>query len=641
MPKGASYVPSDLLKEAEAFDAGLPHQNVSAAAAGANFSPGWNPGDADLSGLSYAMYSFSVPDYGGNAVLQYQWIDAPPDVSSVYFAFANWDTDSWNWYAGNGAAKISLPGLQHYMAFGGGLLVCVVATGVNASELDWLHLGSFPPEPSLSVLPLYGLTPLTVSFDASGSTDPDGTIAEYKWDPEGDGSFDVSTGTDPTYSYEYDATGDYAPAVRVIDNNGVYQDESAAVSAVDRADFSYGAPAYDDYPSTAVVCNDGHLFVVGTRYPFHANGQALITKLSPGGSADFTKSWVGDGGDALTDAVLADDSYVYVCGSTASYGGGHNDGLLQKWTQDGQLVWSRTIGSADGGEHFSSMLIHGDSIYVCGFLFLYTTSATYALIARLDREGNVNWAHTIIGPGDCQFNDLAFYSSHLAGASRVEVCGKYVQANGIPDALYAAYDVDGNRVACMTWGTADESEYAEGIATVGFITPQTFVTGYIAKPAEISRGFLGIPGGTTVELSDPTQNDLAPATMLGLNLLIQRYAGGSSSLVLTTFDDSLNLLSQHEVSASPDGSSAPAALISYGGSAFALLGVTDGLLPNASDISIDVASSPTAWVSITPSQGTLTQLVVQDTPTDVTALSGYDFDREASDEDTLVYLSQF
>jgi hypothetical protein len=56
-----------------------------------------------------------------------------------------------------------------------------------------------------------------ISFDASGSSDPDGSIAKYLWDLDGNGSFEKTT-TTPKVSRTYTAPGDIAVKVRVVDN---------------------------------------------------------------------------------------------------------------------------------------------------------------------------------------------------------------------------------------------------------------------------------------------------------------------------------------------------------------------------------------------------------------------------------------
>lgn len=56
----------------------------------------------------------------------------------------------------------------------------------------------------------------TISFDASASSDPDGTVASYVWD-FGDGSSALNTSS-PSTTYTYANPGTYTPTLRVIDN---------------------------------------------------------------------------------------------------------------------------------------------------------------------------------------------------------------------------------------------------------------------------------------------------------------------------------------------------------------------------------------------------------------------------------------
>lgn len=62
-----------------------------------------------------------------------------------------------------------------------------------------------------------------ISFDASGSSDPDGSIVKYLWDLDGNGTFEKTTTTSRT-SRTYSAPGDYAVKVRVVDNGGTAAD---------------------------------------------------------------------------------------------------------------------------------------------------------------------------------------------------------------------------------------------------------------------------------------------------------------------------------------------------------------------------------------------------------------------------------
>ncbi|MCU1524552.1 MAG: hypothetical protein JWO18_1446 [Microbacteriaceae bacterium] len=96
----------------------------------------------------------------------------------------------------------------------------VYQTALSASTIaQQFALGA--PVPA-NVLPTAAFTSTiadkTVTFDGSGSSDSDGTIASYTWD-FGDGS-PVVTGPSATVSHTYSAAGIYSATLTVIDNAG-------------------------------------------------------------------------------------------------------------------------------------------------------------------------------------------------------------------------------------------------------------------------------------------------------------------------------------------------------------------------------------------------------------------------------------
>lgn len=94
----------------------------------------------------------------------------------------------------------------------------------NASEV--LRLGSddvenILPTAAISADILSGPAPLAVSFDASASSDPDGSIASYDWDwTGGDDGWSWENSTGPLAQHSFDADGSYTVALRVTDDKG-------------------------------------------------------------------------------------------------------------------------------------------------------------------------------------------------------------------------------------------------------------------------------------------------------------------------------------------------------------------------------------------------------------------------------------
>jgi hypothetical protein len=73
-----------------------------------------------------------------------------------------------------------------------------------------------PPNACFTVNPSWGNAPLTVTVNASCSSDPDGTITSYSWDM-GDGA----TRSGQSFSYTYWGTGFYDITLTVTDNHGL------------------------------------------------------------------------------------------------------------------------------------------------------------------------------------------------------------------------------------------------------------------------------------------------------------------------------------------------------------------------------------------------------------------------------------
>jgi glucose/arabinose dehydrogenase/PKD repeat protein len=85
-----------------------------------------------------------------------------------------------------------------------------------------------PPTAVVTANPTNGTAPLTVSFDGTGSSDPEGKPLSYSWDLNGDGTFGDATG--PTASYTYATAGVYHPSLRVTDDVGATDTASVTIT---------------------------------------------------------------------------------------------------------------------------------------------------------------------------------------------------------------------------------------------------------------------------------------------------------------------------------------------------------------------------------------------------------------------------
>ncbi|HEX6204856.1 MAG TPA: PQQ-binding-like beta-propeller repeat protein [Solirubrobacterales bacterium] len=110
-------------------------------------------------------------------------------------------------------------------------VVAVDALGNSSTTKARRLIVASPPNAILSAESEFALTGVPFGFDASASIPPlGGEIIGYRWDLDGDGSFELDTGTTPTASHVYSNVGDLTVSVEVSSNFGTQATASQRVS---------------------------------------------------------------------------------------------------------------------------------------------------------------------------------------------------------------------------------------------------------------------------------------------------------------------------------------------------------------------------------------------------------------------------
>ncbi|WP_323675494.1 PKD domain-containing protein [Halorubellus sp. PRR65] len=166
--------------------------------------------NATTDGLSGALIEFSVSNQGVLAVK-----NATNRSNDAATAPVN--------------LTVNQPGWAYVYATGGGTgdRIRIVVEQLNDD-----------PEPAFSFDPSNPTTKDAVSFDASGSTDADGTIQSYQWD-----FGDASTETGETVSHSFDSAGTYTVTLTVTDDDGATNTTTRTVT-VERPP---GVGIHDDF----------------------------------------------------------------------------------------------------------------------------------------------------------------------------------------------------------------------------------------------------------------------------------------------------------------------------------------------------------------------------------------------------------
>ncbi len=210
----------------------------------------------------------------------------------------------------------------------GGLLVGSSIFSTNTSALDEGQIQRFfgysPPTASFSA-PAAVVEGQPVTFNASSSIDPVGTIADYTWDFGNSRELPYDGGTSPTVQHTFSATGDVQVSLKITDTVGQTSTQAQTI---------YVLP-----PSTSTSA--AHASLSPSSLSFHVNineFDALYIDSAPQfvhvvntGTASLTISGVqiiNSGGAFAIGAVCAavlgnDDRYTSACGNY-----GHSDTCL-------------------------------------------------------------------------------------------------------------------------------------------------------------------------------------------------------------------------------------------------------------------------------------------------------------------------
>jgi len=154
-----------------------------------------------------------------------------------------------------------------------------------------------PPTASFTFSPKNPLVNEEITFDASASTDPDGSIVSYEWD-FGDGN--ITKTTEEKINHSYSEAGNYNVTLTVKDDKGATNSTAKVITVYSRAIFDTSSPR-NPYPSIMGTHK-------GTIKPYHT---VIATKLytyacaGTGGHTEYARIW-----NATWEAIATWEGYA-------------------------------------------------------------------------------------------------------------------------------------------------------------------------------------------------------------------------------------------------------------------------------------------------------------------------------------------
>jgi hypothetical protein len=374
----------------------------------------------------------------------------------------------------------------------------------------------------------------TITLDGSGSSDPDGTIANYAW-TFGDGG-SANAGTSPTTTHAYAAQGVYTAILTVTDNQGAKATASVQITVNPPAQVggAYrwgarfgGASTASLVPYSTAIDSSGNVIVAGVFWGTVNLGGGSMT--SAGGSDIFVAKYSSTGAhiwskrfgsnmDDAAQAVAVDASgNVYLGGSfkgtvnfggsalTASYSGFGSqmrDAFLVKFNSSGVHQWSKSIGSTSDDAIFGLATDSTGSVIATGTFaglvnfggtsLTSNTSSPDIFLAKYAGDGSLTWTKRFGNNGA----DVG-YGVAVDGSDNIVITGAFYgdidfgggtlssNGTGSSDVFVAKFTSAGAHVWSKRFGgDSQDIGYAVAVDSTG----NAFVTGYVQGTVDFGGG---------------------------------------------------------------------------------------------------------------------------------------------------------
>ena len=218
--------------------------------------------------------SFVTDVHTGNSPLPVEF-DASSSTGNI---------STYHWMFGDGHSATGKIVNHTYTAAGSYTAKLTVTDNIGATDQETVTItvttppvNNDPPVARISVSKSVGTSPLLVAFNASESSDEDGTIISYHWD-FGDGQ----TSSGAKVSHTYTTPGTYNPTLTVTDNHGMKDSVSVPILVKSSED--------GNLPPTAVIAVTSEKGKAPLTVTFDASDST-----DPDGAVSFCSWHFGDG----------------------------------------------------------------------------------------------------------------------------------------------------------------------------------------------------------------------------------------------------------------------------------------------------------------------------------------------------------
>ncbi|MCB1222122.1 MAG: PKD domain-containing protein [Planctomycetales bacterium] len=329
--------------------------------------------------------SWGIWELPASGELRYLDIDmtVPEQAGSVYIALADYQSGSWQLDGPVFSGRVLELDPDKHASPDNALYAAVIAYDKAEATVQKLSLlaghSNTAPSAVLEAEVVSGNAPLAVELDASGSTDPDGNIARYLWDWDGDGLVD-GTSYSAVLQHTYEAGGEFAATVTVEDADGASGTSTAVNINVNGQPTAVLSLADSEVQKGDIVVLNGSLSSDSdgsiVLYEWDTDGDGSFDADS--GDSSTLNIGAGTAGPLLLQLRVTDDD-----GATAV-----DTALLN--VRGWNTVNVNLFGGPDHGKHCSLALVNGFP----AISYYRESTADLMYVRATDAEGS-SWGNPI------------------------------------------------------------------------------------------------------------------------------------------------------------------------------------------------------------------------------------------------------
>ncbi|MHA2615669.1 MAG: InlB B-repeat-containing protein [bacterium JZ-2024 1] len=245
-----------------------------------------------------------------------------------------------------------------------------------------------------------------------------------------------------------------------------------------------------DGASSIQQTSDGGYIVAGVTKSFGGGSWNIwVLKLDANGNVLWQKTYGGPYNDWAYSLQQTSDGGYIVAGSTYSFGAGSDDIWVLKLDADGNVLWQKTYGGADGDGAYSIQQPSDGGYIVAGSTYSFGAGSDDIWVLKQDADGNVLWQKTYGGTG----SDRASSIQQTSDGGYIVAGSTYSFGAGFGDIWVLKLDANGNIFGCTPDNLVGTSNATPEDSSV---SPQN-TSAFLSSPSATITDTSAVPHDTT------------------------------------------------------------------------------------------------------------------------------------------------